>query len=133
MRWIERLSAAACLALAGGLTGCLAIERTYVGSAVQADPHQAVEIGTSTKPQVLSTFGPPDRILRQRNGDVFVYRYAQRNGFEVRIIEPVFTRIELFRWEKIQQKDDRLMVFFDPAGVVNAFGFRRGREELEPY
>ena len=35
-------------------------------------------------------------------------------------------------WEKMQDKSDRLMVFFDPAGVVSAFGYRQGRDELEP-
>ena len=133
MRWTERFALAALLALAGLASGCIAIERTYVGSEILADPEQTVAIGSSTKPQVLSTFGPPDRIIRQRDGDVFMYHHAQRNGFEFRIEEPVFTGLELFRWENVQEKSDRLLVFFDTSGVVTAYGFRRGRDELEPF
>jgi hypothetical protein len=133
MRWTDGPRVAALLACAWLASGCIAIERTYLGSEILVDPYESVVIGTSTKPQVLATFGPPDRIVRQRQGDVFLYRHAQRNGFEFRIEEPVFTGLELFRWENIQEKSDRLMVFFDGAGVVTAFGFRRGRNELEPF
>ncbi len=132
MRSIERLAFAAFLSLAGLCSAC-AIERYRVGSEILADPHEMVSVGSSTKPQVLASFGPPDRIVRQRSGDVFVYRYAQRNGFQFRIVEPLVTQLELFRWENVQEKSDRLMVFFDRAGVVSAYGFRRGREELEPF
>ena len=44
----------------------------------------------------------------------------------------MITRLTLFQWEKVQDKSDRLMVFFDLAGVVSAFGYRQGRDELEP-
>jgi len=127
MRSIE---AAALLALSLLATACT-IERTYLGSEILANPHELVIVGSSTKPQVLAHFGPPDRIVRQREGDVFVYRFAQRNGFELQIEEP-FSGIEIFTWDRVQEKSDRLMVFFDRAGVVSAFGFRRGRDELQP-
>lgn len=133
MRWTEGLATLGLLALAGLASGCIAIERQYVGSEILADPQQAVVVGSSAKPHVLATFGPPDRIVRQRDGDVFVYSHAQRNGFEFRIEEPVFTGLQLFRWENVQEKSDRLLVFFDRAGVVTAYGFRRGRDELEPF
>jgi hypothetical protein len=89
-------------------------------------------VGRTAKPEVLAKLGPPNRILRQKSGDVFVYHHDQRNTSELEITEPVFTRFTLFQWEKVQDKSDRLMVFFDPAGVVSAFGYREGREELEP-
>jgi hypothetical protein len=38
----------------------------------------------------------------------------------------------IFQWEKVQEKSDRLMVFFDAVGVVSAYGYRQGRNELEP-
>ena len=71
--------------------------------------------------------GDLDRILRQRSGDVFIYRYDQRNSSELRIGTPPFIGIgayTLFHWDKDQDKSDRLMIFFDPVGVVSAFGFR---------
>jgi outer membrane protein assembly factor BamE (lipoprotein component of BamABCDE complex) len=130
MRSTEAALCAALLALAA-CAGACTIERTYLGSEILADPYEAVLVGSSTKPQVLATFGPPDRIVRQRDGDVFVYRYAQRNGFQLEIEEP-FSGIEIFTWDRVQEKSDRLLVFFDRNGRVSAFGFRRGRDELQP-
>ena len=124
--WFGSLTAVACLA-----AGCT-IERTWVGSEIRAEPAEWLVVGTTTKPDVLATFGPPDRIVRQRDGDVFVYRYAQRNGFQLEIEDP-FSGVEVFTWDRMQEKSDRLMVFFDPSGVVNSFGFRRGRDELRPF
>ena len=83
-------------------------------------------VGRTPKPEVLASFGPPDRILRQQSGDVFVYHYDQRNSSELEIIEPAVHAHRRLQWEKVQDKSDRLMVFFDPAGVVSAFGYRRG-------
>lgn len=124
--WDLGLVAVACLAM-----GCT-IERSWVGSEIRSEPAEWIVVGTTTKPDVLATFGPPDRIVRLREGDVFVYRYAQRNGFQLEIEDP-FSGIEVFTWDRMQEKSDRLMVFFGPAGVVNSFGFRRGRDELRPY
>lgn len=111
-------------------SGCM-IGRRYVGSEIRADAHEVIQIGVTRRAEVLAAFGPPDRIVRQREGDVFVYRYDQRNQTELTIEEPVVTNFELFTYEKVQEKSDLLMVFFDRAGVVTAFGYRNGREELE--
>jgi hypothetical protein len=108
------------------------VGRLYAGSPLRAAPQDALVIGTTLKREVLATFGPPDRIVRQREGDVFIYQYAQRNSSQLRLSEPVFTRFTFFVWDKVQDKSDRLMIFFDPGGVVNAFGYRHGRAELEP-
>jgi hypothetical protein len=89
-------------------------------------------VGQTAKAEVLARLGPPDRILRQKSGDIFVYNHDQRNSSELEIEEPVITRMTIFQWEKVQEKSDRLMVFFDAAGVVSAFGYRQGRNELEP-
>jgi hypothetical protein len=117
-----------------GSLGCT-ISRWYIGSPVRDDPAQVLAIGETEKSEVLARFGPPDRILRQHEGDVFIYRYDQHNGSEFRIGTPPFAGVfalTLFQWEKVQDKSDRLRVFFDPTGVVSAFGFRHGRAELEP-
>ncbi len=124
------------LLLLGALSaapGCT-IGRWYMGSPIRESPAEALTIGSTSKAEVLAHFGPPDRILRQRSGDVFIYRYDQRNSSELRIGTPPFVGIgayTLFQWSKDQDKGDRLMVFFDPAGRVSAFGYRHGRSELE--
>jgi hypothetical protein len=126
MRWSSR---ALILVCAVAVSGCT-LGRWYVGSPVREDPASVIAVGQSEKADVLAHFGPPDRILRQREGDVFIYRYEQRNSSELDISEP-FWGFTLFSWDKVQDKSDRLMVFFDPTGVVSAFGYRHGREELE--
>ncbi|MGH7288323.1 MAG: hypothetical protein ACREI8_09935 [Myxococcota bacterium] len=128
MSWSRRIACVALLALASGCT----IGRWYVGSPLLADPREILVVGHTPKAEVLTRLGPPDRILRQKDGDVFVYHHDQRNSSELEITEPLITRLTLFQWEKVQDKSDRLMVFFDAAGVVSAFGYRQGRHELEP-
>jgi hypothetical protein len=113
------------------LSGCT-LGRWYVGSPLLEDPRGFLIIGATPKAEVLSRLGPPNRILRQKSGDVFVYHHDQRNTSELEITEPFFTRLTLFQWEKVQDKSDRLMVFFDRDGKVSAFGYRQGREELQP-
>lgn len=122
------------IALALALSGCT-IGRWYVGSPLGADPDHRLQNGTTRKAEVLAAFGPPDRILRHRNGDVFVYRYDQRNSSELNIGTPPFIGIgsyQIFTWSHVQDKSDHLMVFFDHDGVVSAFGYRHGRSELDP-
>lgn len=124
----RRFACALLLVLASGCT----IGRSYLGSPLLADPRQVLLVGHTAKAEVLAKLGPPDRILRQKSGDIFVYHHGQKNSSELEIREPVVTRLTIFQWEKVQEKSDRLMVFFDPAGVVSAFGYRQGRNELEP-
>jgi hypothetical protein len=128
MRWSSGIACAALLALVSGCT----IGRWYVGSPLLADPRQVLVAGHTRKAEVLSRLGPPDQILRLESGDVFIYHHDQRNSSELQIREPLVTRLTIFQWEKVQDKSDRLMVFFDPAGLVSAFGYRAGRGELEP-
>jgi hypothetical protein len=128
MSWSSRI---ACVLLLMTTSGCT-IGRWYVGSPLLADPREVLVLGRTPKAEVLTRLGPPNRILRQKSGDVFVYHHDQRNSSEFEITEPVITRLTLFQWEKVQDKSDRLMVFFDRAGLVSAFGYRQGRNELEP-
>jgi hypothetical protein len=128
---MRRASAIACVVL-GLLASACTIGRWYVGSPLLEDPHRVLVVGHTPKAEVLARLGPPNRILRHKSGDVFVYHHDQRNSSAVEIREPVVTRMTLFQWEKVQDKSDRLMVFFDTAGVVSSYGYRRGREELQP-
>ena len=115
-------------------SGCT-VGRWYVGSPLPADPRHVLVVGRTSKAEVLAQLGPPDRILRASNGDAFIYRHDQRNSSELHIGTPPFIGFggyQLFRWEKVQDKSDRLLVMFDASGVVSSFGYRQGRGELEP-
>jgi hypothetical protein len=109
------------------------IQRDYVGNEFKDLPEGSVVVGRTTKGEILELMGPPDRILRQYDGDVFVYAYIRRNATTIAIEEPVITNLMLFTYQKSQEKSDRLVVFFDRAGLLAGLGFRRGTQQLERF
>ena len=113
-------------------SGCT-IGRVYVGSEIQDDLQDKIAVGSTTKSDILRLCGPPDTIRRQYDGDVFVYRYLRRNFATLDITEPVFTRLRIFAYSRVQQKDDSLVILFDKDGLVKNFGYRRGTSELTKF
>jgi len=135
MRWkttrVERLAALVVLALLAA-SAC-AIERRYIGSKLPLEGLDGtIQVGTTTKAQILTTLGAPDELLRQFDGDVFVYTYKRVNSSQIVIEEPVITNTELFSYKRIDEKSDRVTVMFDRAGVVSGVGVRLGTAELDP-
>ena len=109
--------------------GC-SIGRIYMGSEIRDDPNEKIKIGSTTKSEILEIFGPPARIQRQYDGDVFVYAYLRKNSSALTIEEPYFTKMLIFEYAREQQKTDGLVILFDKDGVVKSFGFQRGTQEL---
>lgn len=112
--------------------GCT-IRRTYVGAPVRMEALAAVIAGQTTKGEVLTRLGPPDGIVRQFDGDIFVYRYVRQNSATFRLEEPVFTNIEFFTWTRSEQRYDSIVVLFDEVGVVSEVGSAQGTEEMRPF
>ena len=112
--------------------GCT-IGRIYKGSEIKHDPNEKIKIGSTTKGEILEIFGPPVRIQRQFDGDVFVYAFLQKNSSVLTIEEPYFTNFTIFQYSREQQKTDSLVILFNKDGVVKNFGFKRGTEELTIY
>lgn len=112
--------------------GCM-IGRVYVGSEIKDDLQGRIAVGSTTKSEILGIYGPPDTVRRQYDGDIFIYRYFRRNSSILDITEPVFTRLTIFSYTRIQQKDDSLVILFDKDGVVKNFGYRRGTPELTQF
>jgi outer membrane protein assembly factor BamE (lipoprotein component of BamABCDE complex) len=112
--------------------GCT-VGRIYKGSEIRYDPNEKIRIGSTTKGEILEIFGPPVRIQKQFDGDVFVYACLQKNSSVLTIKEPYFTKILIFQYTREQQKMDGLVILFDKNGVVNNFGFQRGIKELTVY
>jgi outer membrane protein assembly factor BamE (lipoprotein component of BamABCDE complex) len=104
--------------------------RTSIGSPVREDAPSVLVVGETSKAQVLASFGPPDLIVRQLDGDVFVYRFLRRNTNTFTLEEPVFTNFTFFTYTRSTEKDDRLSILFDARGVVSSFGLRRGTAEF---
>ena len=112
--------------------GC-SIGRVYVGSEVKSDPKETIKIGSTTKGKILETFGPPDRIQKQYDGDIFVYAYLRKNSSKFSIEEPFITNFVLFQYTRIQQKKDGLVILFDKDGVVKNYGYQKETQELTTF
>ncbi len=114
------------------LWGC-SIGRVYIGSEIRQDPKEKIKIGSTTKSEILEVFGPPDRIQKQYDGDIFVYTYLRKNSSKFAIEEPYLTNLTLFQYTRIQQKKDGLVILFDKDGVVKNYGFQKGTPELTTF
>jgi outer membrane protein assembly factor BamE (lipoprotein component of BamABCDE complex) len=112
------------------LTCSCSIGRVYMGSEIRYDPNEKIKIGSSSKGEILEIFGPPDRIQKQYDGDIFVYAYLRKNSSKLTLEEPYFTNFVIFQYTRVQQKKDALVILFDKDGVVKNFGFQRGTQEL---
>jgi hypothetical protein len=129
-RWTTRL--VSCWLAAQAATGCI-ITREYLGNEIPVVADGELVPGITTKADVLRNVGPPDRIARQYDGDVFVYAYIRRNENSLILSEPVITHLTFFQYIKEQEKSDRLVVMFDRAGVLVSVGLQKGTRALEPY
>ncbi len=131
MSGAPRLVLVALLALA---CGACTIGRAYVGNALRSDPEVVLKPGETTIAQVLEMFGAPERIQRRRGGDILIYRFVQQNTSELEIRTPsigVVPSYRFFTYSKRQLKADRLTLFFDDDGTLDAYGFTGGVNELE--
>jgi len=115
------------------LTCSCSIGRVYMGSEIRYDPNEKIKIGSTTKGEILEIFGPPDRIQKQYDGDIFVYAYLRKNSSKLTLEEPYFTNFVIFQYTRVQQKRDGLVILFDKDGVMKNFGFQRGTQELTTF
>jgi outer membrane protein assembly factor BamE (lipoprotein component of BamABCDE complex) len=104
-----------------------------MGSEIKQDPKERIKLGSTTKSEILEIFGPPDRIQKQYDGDIFVYAYLRKNSSKLTIEEPYFTNLVLFQYTRIQQKKDGLVVLFDKEGIVKNYGYQKGTQELTTF
>jgi len=112
--------------------GCT-IGRVYLGSEIRSDPAEKVQVGHTTKSDILSIFGPPDRVTHQYDGDIFVYAFLRKNSTKFAIEEPYITNMTFFTYTRIQEKKDHLVILFDKDGVVKNYGYQRGTSELTTF
>ena len=127
--------------------GCVSISRQYEGPALSLADLEAVEVGKTTRQQVLDSFGPP-AVIQKRDfeglvsaigsgfqgeqltvvldpslmSEVFLYEYRQVNRYSIVLI--------LFNYFSSNDKSDRLMFFFGPDGMLAGYGLSEGTKEL---
>lgn len=111
------------------LSGCI-IGRDYKGSPLREAPAQTILPGKTTQTEILALFGPPQEILPQKTGYLFVYRYTQTNSWKIVLQEPVFTQRVFFTYEKNNEKSDALVVLFRPDGTVQNYGLNEDIQNL---
>ena len=109
------------------------VGRVYMGSEIRYNPKEKIKIGSTTKSEILETFGPPDNIQKQYDGDIFVYAYLRKNSSKLSLVVPYPITVSLFKYTKVQQKKDGLVILFDNDGVVKDYGFQRGTQELSTF
>jgi len=125
---ISSLFAASLLTLV--LSGC-AIGRVYRGSPIQGDPKTDIRPGITEQAEILNVFGAPDRIVSRPAGEVFIYRFVRENSRKFAIEEPVITNFVLFSYSVVEEREDRLVILFDPGGIVESYGYLEGTQAFE--
>jgi len=80
-----------------------------------------IEVGTTTKAQVLELLGPPRKIIKLHDSEAFVFEHVieKRTGlFAIILIT-----------QRIDKQRDAVTVIIDRKGVVTAVGSRFQAEE----
>lgn len=96
-----------------------AIVRTEVGAGVPAI--DGLEVGVTTREQVLERLGPPRLVRRQFDGELYTWRALRGHSRSVTIL-PVLVRV--FYWEDARVLRDDVTLLFDESGVLRAVGQR---------
>ena len=120
----RRCAAGLAWACAALLLGGCTLTFTEVGGPVP-EP-SGVEVGRTTKAEVLARFGPPRLIRRQFDGELYTWRRAQERERSLLLL-PVYVRA-FFYSDAVSRRDD-LSILFDREGVVRGVGLRRESEE----
>ncbi len=104
------------------LSGC-AFNRGTLGDDLKPEAIAAIKKGTTTKSELLSLLGAPDRILQVNGRDLFqYYRYDAKAGSLLLI---------LANFSRLSVKSDDLFVFLNREGTVEDVIASRRTEGLE--
>ena len=114
--------------LAFGAVGCT-IVRVTVGSEISEEAMSEIVPGTSNEADVLRIFGAPNHVVRHDEGDVFIYEVMERRTKTLNIEESLITNFQIFTYTTTDEREDRLIVLFDPDGTVESFGYMDGIPE----
>ena len=127
--------------------GCVSLGRQYEGAELQLEKLAGLQVGVTSKSDVLSMFGAPTSIERRDIegllagfgtryrgddltvkldpalfDDVYIYEYRRVN--RLLVFAGVFTFV------KSVDKSDRLAFFFDREGKLAGYGLTEGTKEL---
>ena len=104
------------------LQGC-AFSRGTLGDEINSESVSAIKKATTTKTEVLSLLGAPDRLLQVNGRDVFqYYRYDAKVGSLLLI---------LINFSRVSIKSDDLFVIFTYEGIVEDVILSKRTDGLE--
>ena len=104
------------------IQGC-AFSRGTLGDDIRAEAVGAIKKGVTTKTEVLSLLGAPDRVLPLNGRDVYqYYRYDAKAGSLLLI---------LINFSRISVKGDDLFVMINQNGIVEDVISSKRTENLE--
>lgn len=113
------LGLALCLALP---TGC-AFSRANLGDVLNDEDIQAIKKGQSTRAEVTTRLGAPDRIIEANGHEILhYYRYDLKAGSLLLI---------LLNFSRVNIKSDDLYVMVNREGVVDEVVFGRRTDRME--
>ena len=119
---IFRRSPLLLILLAMLLHGC-AFSRGTLGDEISSESVAAIKKVTTTKTEVLSLLGAPDRLLQVNGRDVFqYYRYDAKVGSLLLI---------LVNFSRVSIKSDDLFVIFTYEGIVEDVILSKRTDGLE--
>ncbi len=147
LRRATRRGASAIALLVWLLPGCVVFSTDYQGNPIERDVVAQIQVGRTTRAEVLELLGAPlaiervdvtgltERLLARFEGEeltvkldpalfdeLYVYQRTQTERFVLLLI--FYNRV------KTDQRSDRLTVLFDPAGVVLGVGWTPGTDDL---
>lgn len=104
------------------LQGC-AFSRGTLGDDINSESVAAIKKATTTKAEVLSLLGAPDRLLQVNGRDVFqYYRYDAKVGSLLLI---------LINFSRVSVKSDDLFVILNREGIVEDVILSKRTDGLE--
>ena len=113
----------AALLVLGLVSGC-AFTFTEVGTGVPGP--DGLEIGLSTKADVLAALGPPVLVRRQFDGELYTWRRTKSRRRSLTLL-PIY--VKAFFYSDSESRRDDLSLLFDHEGVLRGVGLRRETEE----
>lgn len=111
------------LMLASMLLQSCAFSRGTLGDDIRSESVAAIKKATTTKAEVLSLLGAPDRLLQVNGRDVFqYYRYDAKVGSLLLI---------LVNFSRVSVKSDDLFVILNREGIVEDVILSKRTDGLE--
>lgn len=109
--------------LAGVTASACSFSRGNIGDEFKAEDVAAIKKGVSTRTDIVSSLGAPDRIVEVNGHEIFqYYRYDIKAGSLLLLIAN-FSRLNI--------KSDDLYVFFNREGIVQEVVFGKRTQRME--